>query len=130
MNQEIGASGVKPLCLMASSFNLATASGAKPAQTDWGSTKPNRFRGPGFPSISAQLGKEIPDVKGETFEIGRDAYSLLNRSNFGIPNADVYKGSTQGTLTADVSVSTGIYGTGQGRFVSSRVLVVYGKFTF
>jgi hypothetical protein len=47
-----------------------------------------------------------------------------------VPNFDVNKGATLGTITSDVSVPTSIYGTGQGAIVSGRVLVVFGKFIF
>ena len=100
------------------------------AQSDWGNTKPNSFRGPGFASVAAQLGKEIAVAEQTRFEIGADAYNLFNHPNFGLPNADVNKGQTFGTVTTDVSVPTSIYGTGQGAIVSGRVLVVYGKFIF
>jgi hypothetical protein len=110
---------------------LATSAFATPAtQTDWGNTRPNSFRGPGFFSISTQLGKEIQVTEHTRFEIGAAAYNLLNHPNFGLPNADVNKGQTLGTITTDVSVPTSIYGTGQGAIVSGRVLVVYGKFIF
>lgn len=125
-----GSSAVTTPCLSTSEFNLPTATSTTPAQKDWGNTKPNSFRGPGFSSISAQLGKEIPVRESMHFEIGGDAYNLLNHPNFGIPNADVFKGQTLGTVTTDVSVPTSIYGTGQGAIVSGRVLVVYGKFIF
>jgi hypothetical protein len=125
-----GPSAVTAPCLTTSQFDLASASGANPAQTDWGNTKPNSFRGPGFSSIAAQLGKEIAVSERARFEIGADAYNLLNHPNFGLPNADVNKGQTLGTVTTDVSVPTSIYGTGQGAIVSGRVLVVYGKFIF
>jgi hypothetical protein len=117
-------------CLSTSDFNVATATATTPAQTDWGNTKPNSFRGPGFESIALQAGKEFPVTERTRFELGGDAYNLLNHPNFGIPNADVNKGETLGTVTTDVSVPTSIYGTGQGAIVSGRVLVVYGKFTF
>jgi Carboxypeptidase regulatory-like domain/TonB-dependent Receptor Plug Domain len=119
-----GTSAVHTPCLTTSDF--ATPS----TQTDWGNTRPNSFRGPGFFSISTQLGKEIQVTEHTRFEIGGDAYNLLNHPNFGLPNADVNKGQTLGTITTDVSVPTSIYGTGQGAIVSGRVLVVYGKFIF
>jgi hypothetical protein len=125
-----GKSAVTAPCLTSSEFNLATATSTTPAQSDWGNTKPNSFRGPGFSSISAQLGKEIAVTESTRFEIGADAYNLFNHPNFGLPNADVNKGKTLGTVTTDVSVPTSIYGTGQGAIVSGRVLVVYGKFIF
>lgn len=110
---------------------LSTADFATPAaQTDFGNTKPNAFRGPGFFSISSQLSKVIPVTEKTHFELGADAYNLTNHPNFGVPNSDVNKGSTLGTVTSDVSVPTSIYGTGQGSAVSGRVLVVFGKFLF
>lgn len=123
-------SAVHTPCLSTSQFDLATATATTPAQADWGNTRPNGFRGPGFASIALQGGKEFPVTERARFELGADAYNLLNHPNFGIPNADVNKGETLGTVTTDVSVPTSIYGTGQGAIVSGRVLVVYGKFTF
>lgn len=125
-----GASAVITPCLTTGDFNLATATSTTPAQTDWGNTRPNSFRGPGFASIAAQLGKQIRVTESTRFEIGADAYNLLNHPNFGVPNSDVNKGATLGTVTSDVSVPTSIYGTGQGAIVSGRVMVVYGKFVF
>ena len=109
---------------------MRRSTGTTPAQSDWGNTKPNSFYGPGFASFSAQLGKEIHVRDVARFELGASAYNLFNHPNFGIPNADVNKGQTLGTVTTDVSVPTSIYGTGQGAIVSGRVLVVYGKFFF
>jgi hypothetical protein len=125
-----GSSAVTTPCLTTGQFNLASATSSTPPQSDWGNTKPNSFRGPGFSSISAQLGKEFSITEKSHFEIGADAYNLLNHPNFGLPNADVNKGQTFGTVTSDVSVPTSIYGTGQGAIVSGRVAVVYGKFVF
>jgi hypothetical protein len=98
-------------------------------QADWGNTKPNSFRGPGFFSISAQLGKTIPVTESTHFEIGADAYNLLNHPNFGLPNGDVNSGNF-GLITSTQASPTSIYGTGQGAAVSGRVVVVFGKFVF
>jgi hypothetical protein len=125
-----GKAAVTTPCLTTSDFNLATATSTTPAQKDWGNTKPNSFRGPGFSSFATQLGKEIQLKDQVRFEIGADAYNLFNHPNFGVPNSDVNKGATLGTVTTDVSVPTSIYGTGQGAIVSGRVVVVYGKFNF
>ncbi|MBB6145052.1 hypothetical protein HNQ77_003008 [Silvibacterium bohemicum] len=119
-----GSSAVHTPCLSTSDFETAAT------QTDWGNTKPNSFYGPGFFSISSQLAKEITVTESTRFELGADAYNLLNHPNFGLPNSDVNKGQTLGTVTTDVSVPTSIYGTGQGAIVSGRVLVVFGKFVF
>jgi hypothetical protein len=110
-------------CLTTSDFATAAT------QTDWGNTKPNSFRGPGFFSISSQLSKSIPVTEGTHFEIGADAYNLLNHPNFGLPTSDVNSGSF-GLITSTQSSPTSIYGTGQGSAVSGRVLVVFGKFVY
>jgi Carboxypeptidase regulatory-like domain/TonB-dependent Receptor Plug Domain len=130
LGTHCGSSAVTKPCLTTSDFNLSTATSSTPAQTDWGNTLPNSFRGPGFFSISMQLGKEFPVTEDKHFELGGDAYNLLNHPNFGLPNANVNSGATLGTVTTDVSVPTSIYGSGQGAFVSGRILVVYGKFVF
>jgi hypothetical protein len=119
-----GAGAVHTPCLSTGDF--ATA----PTQEDFGNTKPNAFRGPGFFSVSSQLSKVIPVTEKTHFELGADAYNLTNHVNFAVPNADVNKGSSLGTITSDVSVPTSIYGTGQGAIVSGRVLVAFGKFLF
>jgi hypothetical protein len=124
LGTHCGKSAVSRPCLATSDFATPTA------QTGWGNTRPNSFRGPGFFSVATQLGKEIQVTEHTRFEIGADAYNLLNHPNFGLPNSDVNRGQTLGTITTDVSVPTSIYGTGQGAIVSGRVLVVYGKFIF
>jgi hypothetical protein len=63
------------------------------------------------------------------FEIGADAYNLLNHPNFGLPNGDVNSGNF-GLITSTQASPTSIYGTGQGAAVSGRVVVVFGKFVF
>ena len=109
---------------------LSTASFASAAtQTDWGNTKPNSFRGPGYFSIATQLSKSIQVTEHQHFEIGADAYNLLNHPNFGVPTSDVNSGSF-GLITSTQSSPTSIYGTGQGAAVSGRVLVVFGKFIY
>jgi hypothetical protein len=109
---------------------LSTADFASAAiQNDFGNTKPNSFRGPGYFSIAAQLSRSIQVTEHQHFEIGADAYNLFNHPNFGLPTSDVNSGSF-GLITSTQSSPTSIYGTGQGSAVSGRVLVVFGKFIF
>jgi len=119
-----GKAAVHAACLTTASFASAAA------QSDFGNTKPNSFRGPGFFSVASRLSKEIQVTEHSRFELGADAYNLFNHVNFGVPVSDVNKGSSFGTITSDVSVPTSIYGTGQGAIVSGRVVVVFGKFVF
>jgi len=114
-------------CFASTDFAPATGAGA---QTDWGNTKPNSFRGPGFASISAQLGKTFSVTESTHFELGADAYNLFNHPNFGLPASDVGASSGFGEITATQASPTSIYGTGQGSLVSGRVLVVFGKFIY
>ncbi|SFS13862.1 TonB-dependent Receptor Plug Domain [Granulicella pectinivorans] len=119
-----GSAAVRTACLTTASFATAAA------QSGFGNTKPNSFRGPGFFSVATQLAKDINVTEHSYFELGADAYNLFNHVNFAVPVSDVNKGSTFGTIASDVSVPTSIYGTGQGAIVSGRVLVVFGKFIF
>ena len=118
----VNLSGHTP-CLSTHDFAAAAA------QTDWGNTKPNSFRGPGFFSVAAQLSKSIAVTEHQHFEIGADAYNLFNHPNFGLPTSDVNSGNF-GLITSTQSSPTSIYGTGQGSAVSGRVLVVFGKLIF
>jgi len=118
----VNLSGHTP-CLSTADFATAAA------QTDWGNTKPNSFRGPGYFSIAAQLSKSIAITEQRHFEIGADAYNLFNHPNFGLPTSDVNSGNF-GLITSTQSSPTSIYGTGQGSAVSGRVLVVFGKLIF
>lgn len=118
----VNLSGHTP-CLSTKAFAAASA------QTDWGNTKPNSFRGPGFFSIAAQLSKSIAVTEHQHFEIGADAYNLFNHPNFSLPTSDV-NSSSFGLITSTQASPTSIYGTGQGSAVSGRVLVVFGKFIY
>ncbi len=98
-------------------------------QADFGNTRPNSFRGPGFFTVASQLTKKVPVTEHTAFELGASAYNLFNHPNFAVPTGNVASGSA-GLITSTVSSPTSIYGTGQGAIVSGRVLVLVGKFTF
>ncbi len=116
-------SAVTTPCFTAAQFATRTE------QDDFGNTRPNSFRGPGFFTIAGQLTKKIPVTEGTAFELGASAYNLTNHPNFAVPTGNVASGSV-GLITSTVSSPTSIYGTGQGAIVSGRVLVLVGKFTF
>jgi hypothetical protein len=124
-----GKSAVKSACLTTSQFASVVTASNPGGQRDFGNTAPNSFRGPGFFSIAAQLSKTIPVTEHTHFDLGADAYNLLNHTNLAVPNSNV-GGSGFGLITSTVSSPTSIYGTGQGAIVSGRVLVVFGKFQF
>lgn len=116
-------SSVTTPCLKSSQFQTTAT------QTNFGNIRPNSFRGPGFFSVAAHLAKTVPVREQMHFELGADAYNLLNHANFAVPSNDVSKGSV-GLISSTVSSPTSIYGSGQGALVSGRVIVVFGKFIF
>lgn len=124
-----GKGAVKTGCLSTSQFASVVSASNPGGQRDFGNTSPNSFRGPGFFSIAAQLTKTIPVTEHTHFDLGADAYNLLNHTNLAVPNGNVAAGSF-GLITSTVSSPTSIYGIGQGAIVSGRVLVVFGKFQF
>ena len=129
LQAHCGKGAVRVGCLSASQFASAVSAGNPGGQRDFGNTAPNSFRGPGFFSIAAQLSKTIPVTEHAHFDLGADAYNLLNHTNLAVPNSNV-GGTGFGLITSTVSSPTSIYGTGQGALVSGRVLVVFGKFLF
>ena len=124
-----GKAAIRSACLSSTQFASAVSRANLEGQRDFGNTSPNSFRGPGFFSIAAQLSKTIPVTEHMHFDLGADAYNLLNHTNLAVPNSNV-GGSGFGLITSTVSSPTSIYGTGQGAIVSGRVLVLFGKFLF
>ena len=124
-----GKSAVSTACLSTGQFASAVSTSNLIGQRDFGNTASNSFRGPGFFSIAAHLSKTVPVTEHARFDIGADAYNLLNHTNLAVPSGDVGAPGF-GLITSTVSSPTSIYGTGQGAIVSSRVLVVFGKFIF
>jgi hypothetical protein len=120
---------VRAACVTTSEFASAVTATNPGGQRDFGNTAPNSFRGPGFFSIATQLSKTIPVTEHTHFDLGADAYNLLNHTNLAVPNSNL-GASGFGLITSTVSSPTSIYGTGQGAIVSGRVLVVFGKFLF
>ncbi len=124
-----GKASVRTPCLQTTQFAGATSKANPDGQRDFGNTAPNSFRGPGFFSIAAQLSKRVDVTESTHFDLGTDAYNLLNHTNLAVPTGDVGNAGF-GLITSTVSSPTSIYGTGQGAIVSGRVLVLFGKFIF
>ncbi len=124
-----GKDAVRTACLSTTQFASAVSAANPNGQRDFGNTSPNSFRGPGFFSVAAQLSKSVPVTEHTRFDLGADAYNLLNHTNLAVPSGDVGAAGF-GLITSTVSSPTSIYGTGQGAIVSGRVLVLFGKFLF
>ena len=123
-----GKSAVRTACRTAAQFG-AVSTNSTNGQRDFGNTRPNGFRGPGFFSIASQVSKTVPIHEALRFQVGADAYNLLNHTNLAVPNSNL-GASGFGLITSTVSSPTSIYGTGQGAIVSGRVLVGFAKVLF
>jgi len=131
VNANCGGVAESAACLTKSEFaTYATTSGAGTAiQSDFGNIAPDSFRGPGYFDIDATLVRDFRLKEKVTFQIGAQAYNLLNHVNFANPSGSISSGSF-GTITATVGPPTSIYGSDQGSSVSGRVVVVTGKISF
>ncbi len=130
-NTHCGSSAVNTPCLSKSQFaTYASTSGVStPIQTNWGNIAPDSFYGPGYFDIDAQLTHDFKVREKVDLQFGMSAYNLLNHPNFAKPSGSLTSGAF-GTITADLSPPTSIYGSFQGATVSGRVLVLMGRLTF
>lgn len=118
-----GPAAVNTPCLVASDFASSTV------QDDFGNVNPGEFRGPWYFDMDTQILKGFRIKERFNFQAGAQFYNLLNHFNPSVPSGSVTSGGL-GLISADVSEPTSIYGTGQGAFVSGRVIVLTGKFVF
>ena len=64
------------------------------------------------------------------FQVGAQAYNVLNHINFAQPNNDASNLSTLGQISGDINAPTSPYGSSQQPTVSVHVLVVQGRLVF
>jgi hypothetical protein len=91
-------------------------------QTDFGNVSRNHFRGPAYFNTDLSIKKNfrITD-SGLTFEMGANAYNVLNHPNFANPDDSIADG-TFGQIQSTVTPASSPYGNFQGSAVSGRVL--------
>ena len=120
-----------PPCFTTSQFETynSTTGVNTPVQSDFGSTGPGVFRGPGYFDVDTQLSKKFYIKEKSAFEIGGQVYNTFNHPSFKNPTAEVTSGNL-GTATSAVAPPTSPYGSGQGAIVTGRVIVVTAKFSF
>ena len=114
-------------------FNGAGPQDAGPGvnvQTNFGNVARNAFTGPHYADVDANLYKDIFKKETVTFQIGAQAYNLLNHVNFGQPANNASNLNTLGQISTDINAPTSPYGSSQGSTVSGRVLVVQGRLVF
>lgn len=109
--------------------NSSCFSGADFTSTGFGNLPRNSFRGPGFFDMDATLLKNFAIGEKYHFQLGANAYNILNHPNFGTPGSDLAL-SGVGSITTTTQQPTSAYGTFQGSAVSGRVVVLSGRFQF
>ncbi len=110
-------------CFTASQFASTTA------QSNFGNTAPNMFRGAGYTDLDANVTRNIQITERVRFGLGAQFYNLFNHPNFANPSGSVTS-SALGFISATVVPPTSIYGSFQSGTVSGRVIVMSGKFSF
>src|SRR3984885_12508914 len=102
----------------------------QPVQTTFGNLPRNSFRGPHFADVDTTLFKDVYKRESLAFQVGAQAYNVLNHVNFAQPNNLASNLSTLGQITGDINAPTSPYGSSQQPTVSGRVLVVQGRLVF
>jgi len=99
-------------------------------QNNFGNVPRNSFRGPHYADVDLSLYKNIITLASAQFQIGAQAYNVLNHVNFNVPGNNASNTGTLGVISGDIGAPTSPYGSFQGSVVSGRVLVVQGRLTF
>lgn len=102
----------------------------QPVQTTFGNVPRNAFYGPHYSDVDVTLLKDVFKREPLNFQVGAQAYNLLNHVNFGQPSANASNLSTLGQISSDINAPTSPYGSSQESTVSGRVVVVQGRFVF
>ncbi len=118
--------------LTVNSTGVVVPSGPGPyPQTNYGNVPRNAFYGPHYSDVDVNLYKDIFKKGSTAFQIGAQAYNVLNHVNFGPPGNDASNPSTLGVISSDIGPPTSPYGSSQSpSVVSGRILVVQGRFLF
>jgi hypothetical protein len=131
LSANCGKAAVNAPCLPKTDFAtyLSNSGVGTAVQQDWGNISPGQFRGPGYFDIDTNIARNFRIHEKMVFNLGLQAYNVLNHANFGNPSGTLSSGSFA-QITTTLGPPTSIYGTGQGAAVSGRLMVVTGTFTF
>ena len=102
------------------------------APTAFGGQTRNQFRGPGYfnTDLTVMKGFKIPGLESGVFQIGAEAYNVLNHPNFLNPDSNYSDGAGFGVITATASAPTSVYGAGLGGNSSARIIQLKADFRF
>lgn len=95
-----------------------------------GSLGRNALRGPGYFNTDLSLRKNFKLGEHREFQIGANAYNVLNHPNFANPVANTSNPSQFGTIISTVTPATTPYGAFAAAAVNARIVQVTGKITF
>jgi hypothetical protein len=95
----------------------------------FGNLRRNYLYGPHYADTDATLTKKFFQKEQFAFELGAQAYNLINHPNFSTPGNTVGTGSF-GLISAVEAPPTSPYGSFQSAAVTQRVLVVTGRISF
>jgi hypothetical protein len=90
----------------------------------------NALRGPGYFNTDLSLRKNFKLGEHREFQLGANAYNILNHANFANPVANTNDPSQFGTIISTVTPATTPYGAFAAAAVDSRIVQVTGKITF
>jgi hypothetical protein len=88
---------------------INSAAFSTPASGTFGNLGRNAFRAPGISEVEVGLSKDVAVTERMNVRFRADVFNLLNRAQFGAPNADVSQ-NTFGVITSTISN----YATGRG----------------
>ena len=100
--------------------------------TGFGGQSRNRFTGPGYFNTDFTMlkGFKVPGLESGLFQIGVEAYNVLNHPNFLNPDSNYSDGPGFGVITATASAPTSVFGSGLGGNASARILQLKANFRF
>ncbi len=113
----------------------STSTSASPYFTDptgFGGQRRNQFTGPDYfnTDFTMMKGFKIPRLEAGLFQVGVEAYNILNHPNFLNPDSNFSDGPGFGVTTATASAPTSVYGSFLGGNASARILQLKAKISF
>jgi len=131
--RKCGKSATVTACLPAADFSMITGFGDNGSAADGGGVyqRRNQFRGPGYfnTDLSLLKGFKVPGLESGLFQVGAQAYNVLNHTNFGQPVFDSSNPSF-GLIQSDVSTPTSVFGAFLGADAAPRIIQLKAKFNF
>ncbi len=103
---------------------------ASAVQTNFGNGPRNAYYGPHYADVDVNLYKDLFKKGDLAFQVGAQAYNVLNHVNFAQPDGNASNTSSLGSISGDINAPTSPYGSAQQPTVAGRVLVVQGRLLF